>query len=237
MKHTDRVLVKVKRQGIKGTILRGSDRERKMALMMAIMDSSLPDIKEDFNPYHDKQGRFASRGGSSGGGAQWHSSGKRMTVSGPKDTKRFVKSYLEKHPEVASEIPKYRHVRQMVMNFQKDNPGAEEGTYSATTGKKVDNIPGICVTFHQNNAANDPLGGYDDDDYAAMCAIARRELGCDDVYIGYFGNAEVSFSCRDEQKAMDFAIEHNQHSIYDPETDSVKKNPYYHPTKNRIEGH
>ena len=193
--------------------------------------------EEDFNPYHAKNGQFTSKGGASGSGAQWYANGEQTQVNGPTETREYCKKYIESHPHVAKNVEKFKHVRNMVKNFKQEHPDAEDGTYSATTGKPVENLTGFCVTFHQNLAADDPFGGYTDDDYAEACAVAMDELGCDDVNIGYFGNPEVSFTCADQQKAMDFAIRHNQQSIFDTTTFDTKRNPYYRRTKNPIEGH
>ena len=162
--------------------------------------------------------------------------GVTVQVLGPQDSERYAQEYAKEHPEILEDAKLYLEVRKNVMNFQADHPDAEAGTYSATTGALIppEEIPGVCVTFHQNLAADDPFGGYTDETYALMCAIARRELGCKDVYIGYFGNAEVSFQCPDMQKAMDFAVIHNQHSIYDPETNSLYVNPFYDAELNPI---
>lgn len=157
-------------------------------------------------------------------------------VSGPKGAKDYIARYIEAHPEIEKEAKKYRDVLQKVKNFEKENPGAPDGTYSATTGKMVADLPRYCVTFHQNLKENDPFGGYTDDDYAKMCAIAARELGSKDVYIGYFGNPEVSFSCNDKKKAIAFMKEHNQYSIYDSAAEREIKNPDYDRKHNPIKG-
>ena len=168
--------------------------------------------------------------------AKTSAGGGTVQVSGPKQTKAYIDKYFAKHPDIKAVAQKYNGVMEKVANFQRDNPDAEDGTYSATTGERVD-VTGYCVTFHQNLAADNPYGGYSPDDYAAMCAIAKHELGSKDVYIGYFGNAEVSFSCEDRETAMNFAIAHNQHSIYDSNADDVIVNPYYDPNTNPIENH
>lgn len=162
--------------------------------------------------------------------------GVTVQVLGPLDSERYAMEYAKEHPEVLENAKLYLEVRKAVMHFQETHPDAEDGTYSATTGELVppEEIPGACVTFHQNLAADDPFGGYTDEIYALMCAIAKRELGCKDVYIGYFGNAEVSFQCPDRQKALDFAVIHNQHSVYDPETDTLYVNPFYNAELNPI---
>lgn len=162
-----------------------------------------------------------------------------IKVNGPKQTKAFIDKYFSQHPEVKADVEKYKDVMDKVANFQRDHPDAEDGTYSATTGERVE-VTGYCVTFHQNLTASEPYGGYSSDDYAAMCAISKHELGSEDVYIGYFGNAEVSFSCQDREKALNFAIEHNQHSVYDSSADyedALILNPHYDPDTNPIENH
>lgn len=198
------------------------------------------DWNEDDHP-RDENGRFASGGGGgsssddSAGGSGGGTAGAQ--VDGPRQTKAYISQYFSEHPEVEKEAEKYKDVMEKVSNFQKDNPDAQDGTYSATTGKLVTGMTGYCVTFHQNLTADNPYGGYDSSDYAAMCAIAKHELGSKDVYIGYFGNAEVSFTCKDRETAMNFAIAHNQHSVYDSKADEVIINPYYNADTNPIENH
>lgn len=202
-----------------------------------------------FNPYHDARGRFASANGATtvsaaGGGGKLADTendvggtGSPIKVNGPTQSKAFADDYLATHPEVAKEAEKYKNVLSDVQNFQKNHPDAEEGTYSAVTGELVNPTGGFAVTFHQNLSKDNPYGGYDSDTYAKMCAIAKNELGSKDVYIGFFGNAEVSFNCASKEQAMKFAKEHNQHSIFDCNTFETILNSDYDPTTNPIEGH
>lgn len=209
-----------------------------------------------FNPYHGKDGRFTS---ASGGGvasftirtkdpAKQHLADNAIArevqrntdiaVNGPGQTKAFVDSYVKEHPEIAEEAKKYANVLENVQNFQKNNPNAEAGTYSAVTGELVNPSSGYAVTFHQNKTADNPYGAYDSDTYAKMCAITKKETGSSDVYIGYFGNAEVSFNCPTIGRAMEFAVKHNQHSIYDCSRDRVIVNTEkYNKSTNPIEGY
>ena len=172
-----------------------------------------------------KDGRFTSGGGSS-----------NIKIEGPKASKKYISGYLKKHPEIKEEIPKYKGVLAKVRDFEKDNPGLEDGTYDALTGKPKEINSGFCVTFHQNLGIGNEFGGYDDDDYAAMCAISIKELGADGVNIGYFGNPEVSFVCRDGEKAREFARAHNQQSVYDAETGRIWVNEDWDEEKNPIKG-
>ena len=158
-----------------------------------------------------------------------------VEVDGPKQSRSFVSEYLKRNPDVKKEIPKYMHVRDLVQNFTKRFPHAENfNTYDATTGQKLDIQDGFCVTFHQNLTDSDTLGAYSDEDYAAMCAIAKKELGSDSVNIGYFGNPEVSFVCKDEKKAKEFAVKHNQNSVYNASTGKTLKNKKWNPETNPI---
>lgn len=191
----------------------------------------------------DESGKFTS-----GGASKSASSGSdkkaavlaggpsEIKVHGPRESKQFISSYVKQHPEIKSNIKQYKGILNKVKNFEQDNPGIEDGTYDAVTGKKKDIGDGFCVTFHQNLTADDPYGGYDDDDYAGMCAIAARELGADGPNIGYFGNAEISFNCKDYKRAMDFAKAHNQHSIYDVKNDSVLLSGVWDEKYNPIKG-
>ena len=74
-----------------------------------------------------------------------------------------------------------------------------------------------------------------------MCAITMRELGSKDVYIGCFGNPEVSFTCLDYDTAMSFAQKHNQNGIWDNSIEiksdedverATIQNPFYNPKTN-----
>lgn len=186
------------------------------------------DWQESKHP-RDESGKFTS-------GAGGLSSGNKIVVNGPKTSRKFVEKYVADHPGIKTEIKKYRGVLDRVKNFEKNNPGAEDGTYDAITGEKKEYKDGYCVTFHQNLTEDDPFGGYDDGVYSAMCAIAAEELGADGPDIGYFGNAEVSFNCKDLGKAKAFAIAHNQHSVYDVAADDIWVNPYYDRKSNPIKG-
>lgn len=199
---------------------------------------------EKHNPYHGKDGRFASANGAASfgyapgkGQAASASGATPIKVNGPKESKEYADRYIAEHPEVAKDVEKYKNVLRDVQNFQKDHPGAEDGTYSAVTGELVNPTGGFAVTFHQNLTKDNPYGGYDSDTYAKMCAVAKHQLGSEDVYIGFFGNAEVSFNCASKEQAMKFATEHNQHSIFDCTTFEVIVNKRYNPSTNPIEGH
>ncbi|MBQ9251573.1 MAG: DUF1073 domain-containing protein [Clostridia bacterium] len=157
-----------------------------------------------------------------------------MAIGGPKATKAYVDRYVAEHPEIEAEIPKYMDVRRKVENFLEDHPGVENYNTYDVNGNLKNVTSGYCVTFHQNNTETDPLGAYSDRDYAAMCAIAMKELGATGVNIGYFGNPEVSFECQDERAAKEFAIKHNQHSIYSASTGRTLLNKKYRQDLNPI---
>ena len=199
---------------------------------------------------HGHAGRIGKRGGSApaepiDNGPQeayngratrgWAKLGATMKVPGPKGARGFIKDYFARNPDVAKEVPKYMGVRKQIADFLKDHPEAENfNTYDAETGKVKPISKGFCVTFHQNNTPDDPLGGYSDEDYAGLCAIAVHELGAPGVNIGYYGNPEVSFECQSEEAAKRFAVEHNQQSIYNASTGRTLKNKQYRPEHNPI---
>jgi len=158
-----------------------------------------------------------------------------MEVGGPKAAREYIRDYFRKNPDVASQATKYKDVRRKVLNFLTDHPNAENfNTYDAETGEVKNITSGYCVTFHQNNTADDPLGGYTDQDYANLCAIAAHELGTDEVNIGYYGNPEVSFVCQDEAAAKAFAVRHNQQSVYNANTGRTLKNKKWRKDLNPI---
>ena len=125
-------------------------------------------------------------------------------------------------------------VRSKVDNFLKDHPDAENYNTYDTKGNVKNIKDGYCVTFHQNNTETDPLGAYTDEDYAKMVAIAMHELGADEVNIGYYGNPEVSFVCKDEKTAKEFAVKHNQESVYNASTGRTLHNKKWDPNLNPI---
>ena len=164
-----------------------------------------------------------------------HMKPRKAVVKGPSKTASFLKKYFSKNPKVKETSRKYLDVMDKVKNFAKNNPNAETGSYDAITGERVDDPKGYCVTFHQNLSLDDPYGAYDSDTYAGMCAAAVKELDSDRVYIGYYGNPEVSFSCNSFEKAMEFAVDHNQKSVYCGDTGVTIKNPYYNEKWNPID--
>ena len=170
-----------------------------------------------------------------GGDERWSNrKGSGVSVKGPKASKKFVDRYLAKHPRVKRTIGKYADVMDKVRDFKKNNPDAEDGTYDAVTGKPVEFDSGYSVTFHQNLTAEDTLGGYDRNTYAKMCAVAVHKLRSESVYVGYFDNPEISFHCESLEQAMKFAVEHNQHSIWDWKNQRIIKNPYYSKEMNPV---
>ena len=72
----------------------------------------------------------------------------------------------------------------------------------------------ICCTFHQNSSADAPFERYDEVTYAKLMAICLKEfheLGIPkekiSLNIGYYGDAEVSFSLdMNPNKIEDFQI-------------------------------
>ena len=158
-------------------------------------------------------------------------------VAGPQMSKLFIENYVRENPDIIWEIFPYLEVYDLVQHFTELYPEAENyNTYDALTGEVKNLEEGYCVTFHQNLAADDPFGGYTPWEYAAMCAIAVRELDADGVNIGYYGNAEVSFTCLDKETAFRFAIRHNQHSVYCVQAADTAVNPLYDGSLNPIEG-
>lgn len=188
-----------------------------------------------------KDGKFTSGSGGSGGEEKPKENRQptgqkvkpaRVELDGPAKSKAYAADYAKKHPEIDEDAKKFKGILGKVRNFQ----AGEDGSYSATTGKRLDLTDGFCVTFHQNLEIGNEYGAYDDETYARMCAISKKELGSSDVYIGYYGNPEVSFNCPDEKTAMAFAVRHNQKSIYNCKTGKTILNKHYNPETNPIEG-
>ena len=166
--------------------------------------------------------------------AGWKGLNAAVEVSGPKASRKWMEGYFKEHPEVEKESAKYMDVRSKVDNFLKDHPNAENYKTYDTKGNVKEVKDGYCVTFHQNNTETDPLGAYTDEDYAKMVAIAMHELGADEVNIGYYGNPEVSFVCKDEKTAKEFAVKHNQESVYNASTGRTLHNKKWDPNLNPI---
>ena len=160
-------------------------------------------------------------------------------VAGPLASKQYIENYLRENPDTVWEIFDYLNYYDIVQHFAEKYPDAEDfNTYDlGENGPETAELTGgYCVTFHQNLSADDPFGGYTPEEYAAMIAITLRELGADEVYIGYYGNPEISFVCMDKETAMRFAIQHNQSSIYCVSTDETPMNPKWDGKLNSIRG-
>lgn len=162
-----------------------------------------------------------------------------VLVAGPQATRAYIENYIREHPDIIWEIDDYLFMLDVVEYFAEKFPDAENyNTYIVYEDgyEEVEMDAGFCVTFHQNLAADDPFGGYTREEYAAMVAIAIRELDAECVYVGYFGNPEISFLCMDKEKALRFAVQHNQNSIYCVSTDETPVNPKWDGSLNPIEG-
>ena len=162
-----------------------------------------------------------------------------VLVAGPLASREYIENYISDHPQIVWEIDDYLYMYDVVKNFREKYPHAENyNTYIVYEDhyEPVKMDAGYYVTFHQNLAADDPFGGYSEESYAAMIAIAIHELDAEYVYVGYFGNPEISFLCMDKEKALRFAVQHNQNSIYCVATDDTLVNPMWDGNLNPIEG-
>ena len=162
-----------------------------------------------------------------------------VLVSGPLMSKAYIESYVREHPDIIWDAYQYMFYLDVVEFFAERFPEVQENnTYILTDdGYEVAEIDaGFCVTFHQNLTADKPFGGYTPAEYAYMIAISMRELDAVTVYIGYFGNPEISFLCMDKEKAFRFAVQHNQNSVYCVTTDETAVNPNWDSSTNPIRG-
>ena len=162
-----------------------------------------------------------------------------IVVAGPQATKEFIEAYVREHPDIIWDAFDYDFYFEIVQYFTEKYPEAENyNTYylSETGYDEAEMSAGYCVTFHQNLTADDPYGGYTLEEYAVMIAIAMRELEAEAVYLGYFGNPEISFLCMDKEKALRFAVQHNQNSIYCVSTEETLVNPKWDSSLNPIRG-
>lgn len=162
-----------------------------------------------------------------------------IQIAGPTMSRGYIENYLREHPEIFWEVNNYLFVFDLVRHFEEIHPEAENySTYDISLSgiKKADLKGGYCVTFHQNLAEDTPFDGYTELEYAAMVAIAMRELNTDRVYVGYYGNPEISFVCMDKETALRFAVRNNQSSIYCVTTDENLMNPKWNRSLNPIRG-
>ena len=182
-------------------------------------------IKFDGNRWEEndhpraKNGQFTNGSGSSEVKSAEEMTKADVKVNGPKDAKKHIDAYMREHPEAAKEIKadakKYADALGKVKRFREEHPDAEDGTYNLLTGELQNPTDGYCLTFHQNLGIGKELDGYDAETYAMMTAVTKHELQSDDVYIGFFGNPEISFNCKDYKHAKRYCVEHNQYSLYD----------------------
>ncbi len=162
-----------------------------------------------------------------------------VLVLGPLASREFIENYVREHPDIIWEAYQYLFYMDVAQYFSLMYPDAQDNnTYTVTENgyEEAEMDAGFCVSFHQNLAADDPFGGYTEVEYAYMIAIGMRELDAEMVYVGYFGNPEISFLCMDKEKAFRFAIQHNQNSVYCVSTDETPVNPKWDSTANPIRG-
>ena len=157
-------------------------------------------------------------------------------VDGPRQSEAYIADYFAEHPEVEATADELMHVLDDIKTFDVTWDGHEDGTFNTRTGEwyPEGEPKGFCVSFQQNDSLEDRYAAYDAKIYADLCAIAMNELGVDSVNIGWFSGAEISFCTESFEKAMKFAVEHNQHSIYDTIADTGIENIYYNPETNPI---
>lgn len=163
----------------------------------------------------------------------------KVLVAGPQMSRQYIENYVREHPDIIWEINDYLFVYDLVQHFTEEYPEAQNyNTYTVDeNGYRVKEMDsGYCVSFHQNLSVDQPFAGYTPEEYAAMVAISLRELDTDEVNIGYFGNPEISFRCMDKEKALRFAVQHNQNSIYCVSTDETPVNPKWDGSLNPIRG-
>jgi len=162
-----------------------------------------------------------------------------VLVAGPQMTRQFIENYVREHPDIIWNVFGFLYYYEVVQYFADMFPDAENyNTYYIDENgyQTAEMDSGFCVTFHQNLSADNPFGGYTAQEYAFMIAITIQELDAEAVYVGYFGNPEISFLCMDKEKALRFAVQHNQNSIYCVSTDETPVNPNWDSTLNPIRG-
>ena len=119
--------------------------DRRLALRGIRLDGRWEEAKHP----RGEDGKFVSGGSAS----------VKVELDGPKGTKKFISDYVKNNPEIEKEAKKYKGILEKVRNFKSDG----DGTFSATTGERLDLDSGYCVTFHQNYKLDDKYGMYDDE--------------------------------------------------------------------------
>ncbi len=110
--------------------------------------------------------------------------------------------------------------------FQEGGSPREKKPEKSEAPRKAEFATGYLLTFHQNLTPHDAYGGYTDETYAIMCAIAKRELGSE-PYIGLFGHGVAMFHCENRQKASEFSAEHNQYGVWNCKRERCEVNAFY----------
>lgn len=172
-----------------------------------VMDA---EFKEDEHP-RDSDGKFTNKGSSES--------------SGGEENKKLDKN--------ESGVKVYKNTMKKVREFK----AKSDGTYDFNTGKPKDYPDGYSVSFHQNEPDENgkwksDYGRYTEEDYDKNVVDMVEKTG-GELNVGYFsGTPEVSVWVKDVFKAVKFAIDNNQQSIWDWEKGDVLENPYYDPKKN-----
>lgn len=176
---------------------------------------------------------------------RWLKTSKQIRVKSPSETRKYLAEWQDKNPDIdlKKEGEQYKKVLSTVRDFEKNAPDKKDGTFSMEPPHKPQNLKrGFSLTFHQNNTADDPFGAYDDDTYGQMCAMTMHDLTglgyeTKGPFVGHYGNPEVSFVADDVDDALDFAVRHNQASVWDNKAQIEMINPFYKPEFNPIKGH
>lgn len=178
-------------------------------------------------------------------------------ILGVDGLKKYVQDYEKETPLKKEDYAPFLDVLKNVSNFEdayKEIYGKtpEDNTYCYEKPFKPRELSdAICFTFHQNSSANAPFEKYDDVTYAKLIAICYRKFEEQGISkdklllnIGYYGNAEVSFSLdmnlykSDDivnlNKVQNFAIKFNQQSVYLTFFDATILNQYYNKDANPI---
>ena len=162
------------------------------------------------------------------------------------EPKKPATSHLEKQWQEAIEIgmrrlkenPKqFADMRKRRDALVEKIKGKGDATYDLETGKQVSFTSGYQVTFQTTGSEDYGNKGEHiaDEHYDAISAW-MASVGDGKAYLGYFGDAEISFHFSSKRKAREFAKRFNQNSCWDWRTSNLVTNRFYDPKKNTVKG-
>ena len=124
---------------------------------------------------------------------------------------------------VKKETPSEANGYKGIMDVVKASESLKEnGTYDLETGEKLDLPEGYMANFHQNEPDEkgdykSHWGRYTPEEYARLTAEIAKKYGAK-VYIGRYGEPEVTFCFETKEQALEVMEKYNQESAWDNAT-------------------